>query len=247
MRSDCRTAISIPRSCARSEKFCTALRPTTGNTRRVAPSSTMFAISSAIRTEILEAPSVSSSTTFLLRGVSALAPAALAWPVKSAAAITAPRQPPASFSDRWRSFITTPSLFASRSSRCSEQTRALIPIIGFCRVAFDAAHARLGELERIERLRHAQRRAGVAGIRRALKEQSRGRDIARGEQFVPALREERPVGVRQLRFRDPSVGFCRRERRGYGRRRCLLGRLCRRERRRVLLLLWRLGRDRGAC
>ena len=66
--------------------------------------------------------------------------------------------------------------------------RALIPIVGFCLVAFEAAHSRLGQLDRIESLRHSKCRACIARIRRALKEQSRRRDISRRQQLITALR-----------------------------------------------------------
>src|SRR5260370_21713026 len=65
----------MPRRYLRSVRFCNEPLPTTGTTRRVAPSSTMLARSSAIRTEMPAAPEVSSSTTprLIAAGCSAVA------------------------------------------------------------------------------------------------------------------------------------------------------------------------------
>src|SRR5882762_1736525 len=53
----------MPRRYLRSSRFCSALLPTTGTTRRVAPSSIRLARSSAILTELPAVPVVSISTT----------------------------------------------------------------------------------------------------------------------------------------------------------------------------------------
>src|SRR5260370_15416116 len=184
--------MSMPRRYLRSVRFCSDPLPTTGRTRRVAPSSIRLARASAILTEMPAAPDVSSSTTPRLIDADAwstgAADASLMAAIRATNAVT-----PHSF----KRPIDRRSLFgldALQQDLCLGHAElAGAPIPEDRRRAIASNRGQLGALEenRIVGFPQTQRGLPVPGIGGPLVEEPRGRHITAPEQRITARPQPR--------------------------------------------------------